>query len=103
MSRRPIYVTLSFVLLVLTSPGTAGVLTGNQSPAQPKGRALLVGINKYQNFPQHPTPGSEEDAIATREFLQRQYGFRDQEIHSLLGAEATASRIVSEFRNWLIA
>ena len=103
MKRRLIYAALSLVLLALTSPNTTGTQTGDPNPAQPRGRALLVGINKYQNFPQQPTPGSEEDAVATRDFIRRQYGFRDQEIHLLLGAEATAGRIVSEFRNWLIA
>lgn len=74
-----------------------------QSSANKKGRALLVGINQYKNFPNNPTPGSEEDAIETKDFIKRQYGFDEAEIRLLRGSEATAKRIVKEFRDWLIA
>jgi hypothetical protein len=71
-----------------------------------RGRALLVGINTYRNFPQQPTPGSEEDAEATREFIARRYGFQDggegNEIKVLKGSEATRAGILDWFRRWLI-
>jgi hypothetical protein len=73
-----------------------------QAPAHVAGRALLVGINGYKNFPRNPTPGSEEDAIATKELIKWRYDFREDEIRCLLGSEATAGRIVAEFRSWLI-
>jgi len=74
-----------------------------QAPTRVKGRALLVGINQYKNFPNKPTPGSEEDAIETKPFIIRQYGFHEDEVRVLLGPQATADRIVNEFRDWLIA
>lgn len=67
-----------------------------------RGRALLVGINQYKNFPDRPTPGAEEDALETREFIKRQYGFEDGEIEMLLGPKATARNIVETFRDWLV-
>ncbi len=89
-------------LVILAMPFLS-VQAGLQAPAHTNGRALLVGINQYKNFPQYPTPGAEEDAIAMKEFIQRKYGFRDEEIHSLIGSQATAAQIVAEFQSWLIA
>ena len=67
-----------------------------------RGRALLVGIN-YEGHPlAKPTPGSEEDAIETADFIKQRYGFLDSEIHVVLGKQATGARIVAEFREWLI-
>jgi len=99
---RAITTCISLALLTLLSAHPGGGHQA-QSSAHVKGRALLVGINQYKNFPNNPTPGSEEDATATRDFIKRQYGFRDEEILLLLGPQATAKRIVDEFRNWLIA
>lgn len=74
----------------------------SQPPAHINGRALLVGINAYKNFPRNPTPGAEEDAVETKQLIEQRYGFAESEIKLLLGPEATAGRIVSEFRAWLI-
>ncbi len=71
-------------------------------PTHKRGRALLVGINRYQNFPSRPTPGSEEDAKATCDFLIERFGFERDEIQLLLADKATAQNIVAEFRRWLI-
>src|SRR5262245_47883478 len=97
-----ISICMSLAMLALLPAEPAGYQQ-TQPPSHIKGRALLVGINQYKNFPTKPTPGAEEDAIATKEFIQRQYGFEEDEIHLLLGAQATADKIVSEFRDWLIA
>ncbi len=75
-------------------------------PAQPKrikSRALVVGVNEYaQKSYVKPTPGAEEDALAAKEFIKRQYGFLDGEIKVLTGPQATAANIVNTFREWLI-
>ncbi|NOT61053.1 MAG: DUF4384 domain-containing protein [Acidobacteria bacterium] len=73
-----------------------------EKPIHKRGRALLVGINRYQNFPTRPTPGSEEDAQATSDFLIERFGFQRDEIQLLTGDKATAQNIVAEFRRWLI-
>ncbi|HMZ16983.1 MAG TPA: caspase family protein, partial [Blastocatellia bacterium] len=70
---------------------------------QPKSRALLVGIDLYLNAPAvKPTRGAEADAIETRSFIKEKYGFSEDDIHTLIGKEATATRIKQEFQNWLI-
>lgn len=70
---------------------------------QPKSRALLVGIDHYKHAPAvKPTRGAEADARETAQFIQSKYGFRSEDIHLLLGAEATAARIKQELQDWLI-
>lgn len=87
----------------------AAMLFGSSKPTntnahapKPKGRALLVGINKYEQPYVSPTPGCEEDVSETREFLKQKYGFQENEIRVLTGSQATAANIVEEFRRWLI-
>lgn len=68
-----------------------------------KGRALLVGVSQYQQHPAvKPTRGAEDDARETAEFIKQQYGFRQDEIRTLLGPQATAANIKAEFQRWLI-
>ncbi len=67
-----------------------------------RGRALLVGINQYQQPWVNPVRGSEEDAQATREFIKRQYGFLDGEIRLLVGPQATRRAILDSFKEWLV-
>ncbi|MDX2043191.1 MAG: caspase family protein [Acidobacteriota bacterium] len=87
----------------------AALLVGSSEPTttatqahKPKGRALLVGINRYAQPYVNPTPGSEEDAFETRDFIKQKYGFEESEIRVLTGPQATAANIVAEFKHWLI-
>lgn len=65
-------------------------------------RALLVGINRYQNPKVPPTLGAEEDAEETKRVLIENYGFHEADVVLLNGSKATAQRIKDEFRRWLI-
>jgi metacaspase-1 len=89
-------------ILLVSGGSPVGMVGPAQPPTHVNGRALVVGINDYKNFPRNPTPGAEEDAVETKEFLKQRYGFAESEIKLLRGAEATADRIVNEFRTWLI-
>ena len=82
--------------------GTSKPTTSIAQARKPKGRALLVGVNRYAQAYVPPTPGSEEDAWETREFIKQKYGFQEDEIRVLTGSQATAANIVAEFRRWLI-
>ena len=88
------------ISVVMLCSLTFGV--GKKSSRKSRGRALLVGINRYQQPWVPPTPGAEEDATETSKFIKEKYGFLDSEIQVLLGKEATAANIVQEFRRWLI-
>lgn len=83
--------------------GTSKPLSSSAQARNLKGRALLVGINKYAQSYVSPTPGCEEDVSETREFIKQEYGFQENEIRVLTGSQATAANIVVEFRRWLIA
>ncbi len=87
--------------LLLALLGAAPFHSGAQQKGA-KGRALLVGINQYQQPWVNPVRGSEEDALATREFIKRQYGFLDGEIRLLVGPQATRRAILDSFKQWLI-
>lgn len=87
-----------FAVLLLAQPNGRHAQT-----RQPKSRALLVGIDHYQNAPAvRPTRGAEADAVETKSFIKEKYGFDENDIHTLLGKEATATRIKQEFQTWLI-
>ena len=66
-----------------------------------KGRALLIGINKYKD-PRLNIPGCVEDANETAAFIKSKYGFKDEEIKILINQDATAANIVKSFEDWLI-
>lgn len=87
-----------FAVLLLAQPNGRHAQT-----RQPKSRALLVGIDHYQNAPTvRPTRGAEADAVETKSFIMEKYGFGENDIHTLLGTQATAARIKQEFQSWLI-
>ena len=67
-----------------------------------RGRALLVGIDKYQTPGVTPTAGGEADASAMSRLVQEQGWFKSDEIRTLIGPAATAQRIEEEFLHWLI-
>lgn len=97
--KRRLLLTACCVIAALTSVGN----TPRAASAQPKGRALLVGINEYRHAPAvKPTRGAQEDATETARFIQTQYGFRADEIQTLLGPNATADKIKATFKSWLI-
>jgi hypothetical protein len=85
------------LLIVINAPPRAGA-----QAKRVKGRALLVGINQYQQPWVNPVRGSEEDALATRDFIMRQYGFLDSEIRLLAGPQATRRAILDSFEEWLV-
>jgi len=95
-SRIAFYLALIVFVVFLTMP-----VSETQSGRLTK-RALLVGINRYQNPIAPDTPGAEEDAEETRRLLIENYGFRPTDILMLKGPQATAQRIVDEFKHWLI-
>lgn len=93
-----IVAALLFVVLLGSVSSSKGTLQNHV-----KGHALLVGISRYQHHPAvKPTSGAEDDAKEMESFVQQQYGFRSDEIHTLIGPQATAANIKSEFQHWLI-
>lgn len=58
-----------------------------------KGRALLVGINKYQNF--QSLRGAANDVDAIRQLLVTRYGFAGESVQVLLDQDATRQGILS--------
>ena len=58
-----------------------------------KGRALLIGINKYQNFPH--LRGSANDVETIRQLLSTRYGFAPGSIQMLIDQEATRQGILA--------
>lgn len=86
--------------LTLSAASQAPAVSVTQPP-RVKGRALLVGINRYAN-PQHNLRGAVEDVQAMKAFIKQKYGFVEEEIRTLLDAQATRQNILTEFRRWLI-
>ena len=60
-------------------------------------RALLIGINKYQELPW--LSGSKNDVAVMRELLIRRYGFSESNIRTLLDEQATRSAILDAMEN----
>ena len=65
-------------------------------------RALLVGVENYQDERVPPTPGCVKDALETAEFIKTKYGFDAANIKLLINEQATSINIVQQFREWLI-
>jgi secreted trypsin-like serine protease len=94
---------------VITQPGSGGP---NQpaSPVQPPrpqqatargDRALLVGIDQYEN-PKLNLKGSLNDVHNMRRLLIDAYGYRPEQIMTLVDAQATRANIVQAFDDWLV-
>lgn len=74
-------------------------------------RALLIGIDKYQNLP-HFSPklhrdvtnlkGAVNDIIRIKEKLVSHFGFSEEQIMTLTNVQATKANILSTIDNWLI-
>jgi len=95
-------IALTVVSLLLCCIALNGKAAQQKQPKRAKGRALLVGVNKYAQPDVKPTSGAEEDAQETAEFIEQQYGFEKHEIKLLLGKEATRADIIKWFQGWLI-
>lgn len=113
--RSPSFPIRHLLLLALLSLVVVGVAipTGSASPqrpgtpptsgnASPRGRALLVGIEKYQTPGVSPTAGGEADALAMSRLIQEEGWFQPGEIKTLIGPAATAQQIQEVFLHWLI-
>jgi Caspase domain len=65
-------------------------------------RALVVGIEQYNDTTIKPARGSERDADDVEQLLIRQLSFSPSSIRKLTGARATWQEITLEFQRWLI-
>jgi metacaspase-1 len=65
-------------------------------------RALVIGINNYQNRDIDEVKGAEEDAFSMEIFLQKKFGFSKRQIKTLIGSQATDYQIRKEVEEWLI-
>lgn len=63
-------------------------------------RALLVGINAYQQ-PQFNLAGCVNDVLEMGKILKEKYGFLDEEIRLVKDAQATRSNIIESLTNLL--
>lgn len=61
-----------------------------------KGRALLIGINKYQNL--QSLRGPKNDIEAIRQLLSTRYGFAPGSVQVLLDQDATKQRILDALK-----
>jgi Caspase domain/Domain of unknown function (DUF4384) len=67
----------------------------------PRKLALLIGINEYlNNIP--PLGGCEQDIVLQRELLVHRFGFKNADILSLTGKQATRQGILQAFSEHLI-
>src|SRR5262245_6093336 len=103
MTRKtPLKIALTVISLFLCFGAPQWGAARQMQPKRTKGRALLVGVNKYEQPDVKATGGAEEDALETAELIRRRYGFEENEIRLLLGKEATAANIIATFQSWLI-
>ncbi len=63
-------------------------------------RALLIGINQYQNT--RSLHGAHNDIASFRGLLTRRLGFKADEIKELKDADATHDGILTAIDNWLV-
>lgn len=68
-------------------------------PSYSASRALIVGINKYQNV--NPLNYARQDAESVAEILVRKYGFEAANLTLLLDEEATKQRIIMSFLSYI--
>jgi hypothetical protein len=69
-------------------------------PTNAQDRALLIGIDKYQNASQ--LVGSKQDAKDMQQFIKSVWGYQNHQIRILTDAQATRQAILNAFDNWLI-
>ena len=65
-----------------------------------KGRALLIGIDRYRYV--SPLIGTVNDARAMKDYVSSHLGFSDRDVRLLLDGEATRDNILRAIAEWLI-
>jgi Caspase domain/Domain of unknown function (DUF4384) len=68
----------------------------------PRKRALLVGINRYNDRKWISLEGAENDVQLQKELLVHRFGFAEGDIKLLLGQDATYENILERFQTFLI-
>jgi uncharacterized protein YjlB len=68
----------------------------------PRKRALLVGINRYNDRKWISLEGAENDVQLQKELLIHRFGFTQDNIKLLLGKDATHDNILTTFKTFLI-
>ena len=64
------------------------------------GRALLIGIDRYQNV--SPLIGTVNDVHAMKAYLSSHLGFNERNVKTLLDGEATRENILRSIAEWLV-
>ncbi len=67
-------------------------------PAVSENYALLAGVGSYLNYPQSTLEGPPNDVRALREVLVQNWGFRRQNVETLIDAQATRRSILDSLR-----
>src|SRR5947209_6819646 len=106
MAAEPFRPSYSAVLLgCLALPGLPRNGQGGAAAPAPVRRALLVGISHYARPGRNPAwwnLNGRNDVAEIRRVLQECYGFRPENIHVLVDAQATRAGIIRAFRDDLI-
>ena len=84
--------------------GTDGSGSEYDDPAPPRGdRALLIGIDRYDDSKLHNLGGAVRDVRNMQALLSGYFGFGADQIRLLTDAQATREGILSAARDWLVA
>lgn len=67
----------------------------------PRKRALLVGINRYNDRKWISLEGAENDVQLQKELLVHRFGFAEDDIKLLIGKDATYDNILTTFKAFL--
>ncbi len=94
--KRNITARLSCVCLAPLIALSLGFQTGAFAQTAPKRVALLVGVSDYADPNMPDLEGPVNDVAALRDVLVRRWGFRPQDIKTLVDGEATRANIVKE-------
>lgn len=65
-------------------------------------RALLIGVERYQDHRIARLPGCDADATEMAELLRQGFGLKDDQIRVLCSADATHERIRDALGDWLM-
>lgn len=91
------------LLLMLLLLSTVGAPAGADQSPERGDRALLVGIDRYDDVGITDLRGAARDARNVRRLLIEHLGFDSSEILMLTDGGATRDGIVSGIRDWLVA
>ncbi len=94
---------LQFSGATLASLGLSNLAQTQRTMAQktPRKRALLVGINRYNDRKWMRLEGAENDVELQRHLLLHRFGFTAENIKVLVGREATHDGILAAFKTFL--